>query len=61
MLKNKETFIVNTTDIDVVMSLYNVECSGNYSIKSGYFWNYYRDEVHNDVNENSDDNYRVNN
>ena len=35
--------------------------SGNYSMISGNLWNYYKDEVNNDANENNDaGNYRVN-
>ena len=45
------------------MQIYNLlEYSDNYSMTSGSLWNYYRDEVNDDANENNDAGiYRVNN
>ena len=45
------------------MPMYNrLDYSGNYTMLSGSLWNYYRDEVIDDVNENCDDgNYKINN
>ena len=40
---------------------YFLKYNGNYSMRSGSFWNYYRDEMNDDAQENNDDNYRVNN
>ena len=43
------------------MQMYNLlEYSDNYSMKSGNLWNYYRDEVNDDQNENDNANNRVN-
>ena len=43
------------------MFIYNLgEYSDNYSITSGSLWSCYKDEVHDDVNENNDaGNYRI--
>ena len=44
------------------MPMYNLlEHSDNYSMRSGSLWNYYRDEVNDDVNEVNADYYRTNN
>ena len=53
----------NEEDLDIVMLLVNlIEYSDNYCITSGSLWNYYRDEVNNDANENNAAaNYRINN
>ena len=55
--------IDNTEDLDVVMPMYNLlEYSDNCSMTSESLWNYYRDEVNDDANENGDaGNYRINN
>ena len=44
------------------MPMYNLlEYSNNYSMTSGNLWNYYRDKVDDDANENNDSgNYRIN-
>ena len=43
------------------MLMYNLlECSESYSMTSGSLWNYYRDEINDDVNENTYNN-RINN
>ena len=42
--------------------MYNLlEYSKNYYMTSESLWNYRRDKVNDDVNENNDDNYRINN
>ena len=44
------------------MPMYNLlEYSDNYSMTSGSSWNYYRDEVTDDANENNAANNRINN
>ena len=54
--------IDNAKDPDIVMSMYNlIEYSDIYSMTSGSLWNYYRDEVNYNANENNADNYRINN
>ena len=60
--KIKNTFINNAEDLGIVMQIYNLlECSDNYSMTLRSLWNYYRDEVNHDANENNDaDNYIIN-
>ena len=42
--------------------MYNLlEYSGNYSMTSGSFWNYYRDEINNDENKANRFKNRLNN
>ena len=44
------------------MPMYNLlEYSGNYPMTSGSLWNYYRNEVNNDVIENDNANNKINN
>ena len=44
------------------MQMYNLlEYSGNYTMTSGSLWNYYRDEINDDENENDADETIVNN
>ena len=44
------------------MPMYNLlEYSANYSLTSGSLWNYYRDEINDDENENNDDGNKINN
>ena len=51
--KVNNTFIDNAEDLDIVTSMYNLlEHSKNYSMTSGSLWNYYRDEINDDANEN---------
>ena len=38
-----------------------LEYSDNYSMKSGMFWNYFRDKVRDDENENDNFNNGINN
>ena len=50
--KINNTFTDNE-DLDLAVQMYNLlEYSENYSITSGSFWIYYRDEVNDDANEN---------
>ena len=54
------TFIDNAEDLDIVTPMYNLlEYSDNYSMISGSLWNYYRDEVNNDANENNTPNNKI--
>ena len=61
--KINNTFIDDAEVIDMVMPMYNLlEYCDNYSMISRSFWNYYRDEVINDANDNNEaGNYRINN
>ena len=44
------------------MPIYNLlEYIDNYPITSGSFWNYYRDKINDDANENNDDCNKINN
>ena len=62
ILKISNTFMRNEEHLDIVMLLVNlIEYSDNYCMTSGSLWNYYRDEVNNDANENNAAaNYRIN-
>ena len=54
--------IGNAEDLYVVMSMHNLlEYSDNYSMESGGLWNFYRDEVNDDANENNAADNRVSN
>ena len=56
------TFIDNAEDLDIVMPMYNLlEYRDNCSIKSGSFWNYYRDAIKDNENENNATNNKINN
>ena len=57
------TFVGNAEYLDIVMSMYNLlEYCDNYSMASPSLWNYHRDEVNDDTNENNPaGNYRINN
>ena len=60
--KINNSFIDNAQDLNVVLPMNNLlEYSDSYSMTSGSLWNYYRDEVNDNANENNADNYRVNN
>ena len=63
ILKINNTLIDNAEAIDIAMPMYNLlEYSDNYSMTAKSLWNYYRDEVTDDANENNDaNNYRINN
>ena len=55
--KTNNTFINDSEDLDIVMPMYNLlRYCGNYSVTSGSLWNYYRDKVNNDANEDNDAN-----
>ena len=62
-IKNQK--YIYAEDLDIVMPMYNLlEYGDNYSITKGSLWNYYRDEVSDNANENNEnnaDNYRINN
>ena len=60
--KINNIFIDNAEDLDNVMPMYYLlEYSDNYSMTSGSLWNYYRDEINDDGNENIAANIRINN
>ena len=61
--KVNKTLRDNTEDLDIVMPMYNLsEYSDNYFMTSEILWNYYKDEVNDDVNENDDaGNYMIKN
>ena len=53
-IKLNYTFIDNLEDLDIVMPMYNVlKYSDNYSMTSRSLWNYYRDEINDDAQENA--------
>ena len=55
-------FVGNAEDLYIIMSMYNMlEYSDNYSMKSGSLWNFYRNEVNDDANENNAANNRTSN
>ena len=52
-IQNNNTFIDHAEDLDIAMPMYNLlEYSDNYSMTPGTLWNYYRDKVNDDPNEN---------
>ena len=60
--KINNTFIDNAEELDIVMLMYNLlEYSDNYSVTLVSLWNYCRDKVNDDVNENNADNNKINN
>ena len=65
LLKNNAPFIsciskINAENLDIVMPMFNLlEYSKNYSKTSGSFWNYYRDELTDDTNDNNNPNKNV--
>ena len=53
--KVNNKFVDNAEDINFIMAMYNLlEYSDNYYMTSGKLWNYYRDDVNDDQNENND-------
>ena len=49
-------------DIDIAMSMYNLlKYSDKYFMTSGSSWNYYRDEINGDANENNNNDDMLNN
>ena len=60
--KTNNSFMDNAEDLDIVMPLHNLlEHNDNYSMASESLWNYYRDEVNYDANENDNANNKINN
>ena len=58
--KINNTLIDNTEDLDVVMSLYNlIEYSKHCRKTTSSLWNYYRDELTDDTNNNNIPNKNV--
>ena len=51
---------INSTFIDNAEDLF-LEYSDNYSVISGRFLNFYREEINDDANESNAANFRVNN
>ena len=52
--------IENAEDLDVVMPIYNLlEYTKNYSKTFGSLWNYYRDELTDETNDDNDPNKNV--
>ena len=52
--------IENAEDVDIVMPMYNLlDFSKNYSKTSGSLWNYYRDELADEINDNNNPNKNV--
>ena len=52
--KINDTFIENAEDLDIVMPMYSLLVdSKNYSKASGSLWNYYRDELPDEANDNN--------
>ena len=55
--KINNTLIDNAEDLDVAMPMYNLlEYSKKYSKTTGSLWNYYRDELTDDTNDNNNPN-----
>ena len=53
-------FIENVDDLDILMPVYNLlEYSKNYSKTSGSLWNYYRDELSDETNDDDGTNKNV--
>ena len=60
--KINNTFIDNAEDLDTVMPMYNLlEYRNNCFMTTVSLWNYYRDEVNNNANENNANNYGIHN
>ena len=60
--KIDNTLIDNAEDLDIVTTMHNfLEYSNNYSMTSGRLWNYDRDQVNGNANENNTDNHKINN
>ena len=58
--KINNMLIDNAEDLDVPMPMYNViEYSKNYSKTTSSLWNYYRDELSDDANDNINPNKNV--
>ena len=62
MLKINNTFTDDAEGVDIVTTMYNLlEYSNINSMTSGSLWNYYRDEIHDDANENNAARNKINN
>ena len=62
ILKINNTFTDSAEGLDIVMPIYNLfEYSDNYSMTSGSLWNYYKDEINDDANENNAACNKINN
>ena len=60
MSKINNVLIDNAENVDIVMSMYNLtEYSKNYRKTTGSLWNYYRDELTDDTNDNNNTNKNV--
>ena len=60
--KISNKLIDNAEDLDIAMSMYNLlGFSVNYSLTSEGLWNYYRDEINYDANENNAASNRIKN
>ena len=58
--KIKGVLVENAEDLDAVMPMYNLlEYSKNYSKTSASLWNYYRDELTDETNDNDGPNNNV--
>ena len=58
--KINRVLVENVDDLDIAMPMYNLlEYSKNYSKTSGSLWNYYRDELTDDTNDNNGPNKNV--
>ena len=54
-----DELIDDADDLDIVMSMYNLEYSKNYRKTIGSLYNYYGDELSDDANDNNFDNVKV--
>ena len=60
--KINKTFVDNATNLDIIMTLYNLlEYRVNYSIINGSLGDYHRDEVNDAANKNVAANNKINN
>ena len=60
--KINNTFKDNAENLDIFMPMYNLlEYSDKYSMTSESLWNYYRDEINYNTNENNDNGNKKNN
>ena len=50
---------LDAENLNIVMPMYLLEYSDNYSMTAGSLWNYYRDEVNDDADENNAGNHRI--
>ena len=60
--KINDVLVENAEDVNIVMPMYNLlEYSKNYSKTSAFLWNYYRDELTDETNDNNGPNkYLIN-